>query len=175
MLAEERTIPQTATRFNRLCIWGYRLHSFESAFGPSDSFLHGRDAHATGEQVSLEYDQEVFGFYHRARGNEDIGDFRVARRVDGGFHFHRFDAQEALARFDRLPLLDRNRRYLPRHGRRDVAGIIRVGLGVFVERAFDRFVFHANFARLAVELEKDRARAIFVDFAGGQITDDQRL
>ena len=61
------------------------------------------------------------------------------------------------------------------HRRGDVIRVVGLRFRMALPNDLDRSIQHSRVARLAVQLEKDRARPIVADVARRQIANDQRL
>ena len=97
-------------------------------------------------------------------------------RVDRALHLHRFHHQQPVALLDLLVQLHGDRGDDARDRRADLAGIAGIGLdarGAAFD--FEAAVADGDFARLAVQFEEDRARAVGMRLADGEEFDDQRL
>ena len=122
---------------------------------------------------SLYFDEEVGSGDEVAGEDVDFFDFAFARGVDGGFHFHSFDAEELGAFGDGLAEGDVDGGDFAGHGGADVGGVLRVGLGTFDLGDAAFAVGDFDFARLAVEFKEDGDEAVGVGVADGEEFDEE--
>ena len=100
---------------------------------------------------------------------------RRAVGVNAGFHLHRFDGQQQIARIHLLTHRDRHRSHRARHRRADMAGVGVHRLGACGGLGLDGAVGHPDHARLAVQLEEHLHFAVFRGFPHRLQPDLKRL
>jgi 2Fe-2S ferredoxin len=99
----------------------------------------------------------------------------VALGAHRGLHFHRLQRQQHIALGDLLTGVHRDRGDGAGHGGAHMGRIARLDLAPRRPLRHLAAIRDPNRARLAVEFEEHRARAVLVRIAGGHVAHDQRL
>ncbi len=102
-------------------------------------------------------------------------DAAFAVGVQAGFHLHRLDGQQQVARLHRPAGLRHHGRHHPGHRRADLVRVAGIGLGPHRGLGLHPSVRHPDAARLAVQLEEHLGLAGLVGLGDGLHQDFQRL
>src|SRR5580704_8638274 len=116
--------------------------------------------------------QQVFGLDVLAVGDEDFSDAAGNRGVDVGLHFHGFESEKLCAAFYGLIGLDGDAGDYAGGGSADLAGIGGIGFWMRALDDAEGAIADVDFARLAIQLEKEGAGAVGMRIAAGQELDD---
>ncbi len=136
-----------------------------------------RSIYSSRGRMSLFFndEQKVFCFDLFAYVGQFSRYFTAYGSVHRRLHFHCFEHQEPVAFFHLRAHIDRDARYRAGNWRPHLTRLCRIGLRARRHGSAQCMIPNIDFARLAVQLEKDRPRAIRVRIAYREKFYDERF